>query len=223
MEQVAKSEATKESERLRTLILDSITHELRTPLTSIKGAASTLLMDKAMKSGQERELLVIIDEETDRLNRLVGEAVEMAQLEAQQVQMHLVPLGVDELVKQAREACGGAFESHDVSVTLPSLPKILGDREMLTKVLCNLLENAAKYSESGTRIVVSAQQRGGFIEVSVADRGLGIDAAEQALIFDRLYRSRAHSERTPGTGMGLSISKAIVGGAPGCVDGHESA
>ena len=210
LEQVAKSEANKESERLRTLILDSITHELRTPLTSIKGAASALLMDEVGKSEQERELLAIIDEETDRLNRLIGEAMEMAQLEAQEVQMHLSPLGIDELLGLAREACGAVFGSHVVSVVTPSLPKIMGDREMLTKVLCNLLENAAKYSDAGSPIVVSTRERSGFVDVSVADRGVGIDASEQALIFDRLYRSRAHSERTPGTGMGLSISKAIT-------------
>ncbi len=210
LEQVAKSEANRESERLRTLILDSITHELRTPLTSIKGAASALLMNEERRSGQEKELLEIIDEETDRLNRLVGEAVEMAQLEAQQVQMHLVPLEIEDLVLQAREACGAVFHSHAVAVELPPLPKVLGDREMLTKVLCNLLENAAKYSEAGSRIVVSAQQRNDAIDVSVADRGVGIDPSEQGLIFDRLYRSRTESESTPGSGMGLSISKAIA-------------
>ena len=91
LEDVAKGEANKESERLRTLILDSITHELRTPLTAIKGAASTLLCTDGVSAEDRRELLTIVDEEADRLNRLVGQAVEMAQIEAQEVHMSFCP------------------------------------------------------------------------------------------------------------------------------------
>ncbi len=210
LEEVAKSEANKESERLRTLILDSITHELRTPLTSIKGAATTLLSSENVGPEDRRELLTIVDEETDRLNRLVGEAVEMAQLEAQQVHMTFAPAPLEELVDAAKQGCEWVFESHPVSIELPKLPNVSADKEMVTKVLCNLLENAGKYSKPGAPIFISAQQKDGFVYTSIADRGIGIDVAEQALIFDRLYRSRNHSESTSGTGMGLAISRAIV-------------
>jgi two-component system, OmpR family, sensor histidine kinase KdpD len=210
LEQVARSEANKESERLRTLILDSITHELRTPLTSIKGAATTLLTSGGERGANERELLEIIDEETNRLNNLVGEAVEMAQLEAQQVHMHFAPTTISEIVDLARETCSTSLEGRAIQVALPDLPNVRADREMMTKVLCNLLENAAKYSRPGSPIAISARENLGAVEVSVADRGVGIDSAEQALIFDRLYRSRSQSETTSGTGMGLPISKAIV-------------
>jgi two-component system sensor histidine kinase KdpD len=77
-------------------------------------------------------------------------------------------------------------------------------------VLCNLIENAAKYSPAGSPIIVSAQQTGSGVAISVADRGIGIEPSEQALIFDRFYRAPIHSEHIPGTGMGLSISKAII-------------
>ena len=210
LEQVARSEASRESERLRTLILDSITHELRTPLTSIKGAATTLLTSDEVSVEGRRELLTVVDEEADRLNRLIGEAIEMAQLEAQQVHMHFAPTDLTEVMEQTRQSCGWVFEAHPVSVELPKLPKVSADAEMVTKVMCNLLENAAKYSKAGSPIFVSALQRDGVVSTSVADRGRGIDAEEQALIFDRLYRSRMHSESTSGTGMGLSISRAIV-------------
>lgn len=210
LENIAKSEANKESERLRTLILDSITHELRTPLTSIKGAASTLLSTDSMSKEDRRELLTIVDEESDRLNRLVGEAVEMAQIEAQEVHMNFAPVAIAELVEQAQESCAWVRTTHPILVKLPTLPNVSADAEMMGKVLCNLLENAAKYSKDDAPIVISAEQKEGAVSLSVADRGIGIDPAEQSLIFDRLYRSRTQSGSTSGTGMGLAISKAIV-------------
>lgn len=210
LEAVTKSEANKESERLRTLILDSITHELRTPLTSIKGAASALLTAEEVNPENRHELLLIIDEEADRLNRLVGQAVEMAQLEAQEVHMNFTPVTVESLIAQAQEACAWVSSTHPLTIKLPPLPKVKADPEMVGKVLCNLLENAGKYSQPDAPIFISAEQKDGCILTSVADRGIGIDPAEQSLIFDRLYRSRAQAGTTPGTGMGLAISRAII-------------
>ena len=218
LEDVARSEANKESERLRTLILDSITHELRTPLTSIKGAAGALLASDNLSSEDRRELVSIVDEEADRLNRLIGQAVEMAQIEAREVQMHLHPVAVSALIAEARDACSWVEESHTLRVELPELPLVAADNVMMVKVLCNLLENAAKYSTSGSPIFVSAERREGAVSVSVADRGIGIDPSEQSLIFDRLYRSRSQTEGVPGTGMGLAISRAIVEAHHGLLD-----
>lgn len=210
LENVAKGEANKESERLRTLILDSITHELRTPLTAIKGAASALLSNEQVGPEDRRELLSIVDEEADRLNRLVGRAVEMAQLEAQEVNMKFRPVTLSDLVSEAEQSCGWVFSSHPATINLPPLPAVAADAEMIVKVLCNLLENAGKYSKPGSPIFISAEQRDGKVLTSVADRGIGIDPAEQSLIFDRLYRARNLGGDTPGTGMGLAISRAIV-------------
>src|SRR5882757_1403493 len=209
LENVARGEAAKESERLRTLMIDSITHELRTPLTSIKGAATTLL---ALGSEREdsRELLTIIDEESDRLNRLVSEAVEMAQLDAQQVQMHVAPVSVRHLIEEACQTCSSVEEEHPVKIDVPGALQVNADAEFLKKVVCNLMENAAKYSKPKTPITISAESRGESIAVSVADQGIGIDPAEHTLIFERFYRSRSHGEGTAGTGMGLPISRAIV-------------
>ncbi len=210
IEDAAKSEASKESERLRTLILDSITHELRTPLTSIKGAAGTLLSDEAMSLGDRKELVSIVDEEADRLNRLVDQAVEMARIEAREVKMHMESLRMPALVEEARERCASMAASHLLQCEIPELPEVYGDRELLVKVLCNLLENAGKYSEPSSPIFVTSEVKGDMLATSVADRGIGIDPSEQSLIFDRLYRSRTQTEGTPGTGMGLAIARAIV-------------
>lgn len=208
LENVARGEAAKESERLRTLMIDSVTHELRTPLTSIKGAATTLLAG-GVDAESSHELIAIIDEESDRLNRLVAEAVEMAQLDAQKVQMHFAPVNVRTLVEQARDTCTTA-EEHPVKVDVPATLEVRADGEFLKKVVCNLLENAAKYSKAGLPITVSATAVGDAVAVSVADRGIGIDPSEQALVFERFYRSRSQNDATVGTGMGLAISRSIV-------------
>jgi two-component system sensor histidine kinase KdpD len=210
LEDVARSEANKESERLRNLMLDSITHELRTPLTSIKGATGTLLSMDNITAEDRRELLTIIDEEADRLNHLIGQAVEMAQIEAKEVHMSFAPVDLRKLVAEALESCAWIATTHPVTMSIAELPAVNADRVMIAKVVCNLLENAAKYSEPNSPILVSAELKNGCVITSVADRGVGIETSEQSLIFDRLYRSRTHSQQKPGTGMGLPISRAII-------------
>ena len=209
LEGIARGEAAKESERLRTLMIDSITHELRTPLTSIKGAATALLTG-GVAGENGRELLQIIDEESDRLNRLVSEAVEMAQLDAQQVSMHFAAVNVCGLVQEARDQCAWVEEQHPLRVQVPRTLEVRADAAVLRKVICNLLENAAKYSAVGAPITITAEARGEMVVVNIADQGVGIDPAEQALIFERFYRAHTQAEGTPGTGMGLAISRAIT-------------
>lgn len=210
LETLARGEANKESERLRTLILDSITHELRTPLTSIKGAASTLRANRDMPAALRDELVDVVDEESDRLNLLVERATEMTRLDSQQVHMTFAPVAVRELLEDATRTCAPAQSAHPVTVSVPALPKVNADAEFVMKVLCNLLENAAKYSPEGSPIFLSATHDAGMVSISVADRGYGIDSMEQPLVFDRFYRARNPNQHVSGTGMGLAISKAIV-------------
>ena len=209
VESIARNEAARESERLRTLIIDSITHELRTPLTSIKGAA-TALLDGDIKSEERHELLTIIDEESDRLNRLVSEAVEMAQLDAQQVQMHFEAVDLRSVIDAARKSYSWVEEQHALQVDVPENLRVRADGGMMEKVVSNLLENAAKYSKPGSPITISAEETSGKILLSIADQGAGIDPSEQALIFERFYRGRSQALGTSGTGMGLAISRAII-------------
>ena len=199
-------------------MIDSITHELRTPLTSIKGAATALLAG-GVEQESSHELLSIIDEESDRLNRLVShDRTKCAQLDAQQVQMHFAPVSVRQLVEEARETCSWVEENHPVKVDVPDTLEIRADGGFLQKVICNLLDNAAKYSKPDMPITISAERRGECIAVSVADRGIGIDSSEQSLIFERFYRARNHNEGTAGTGMGLAISRSIIEAHGGHID-----
>ena len=156
-------------------------------------------------------MLEIIDEESDRLNLLVSRATEMAQLDSQQVHMTFEPVEVGVLLKAAETSCTLNAATHPLTLSpLPVLPKVFADAEFIHKVLCNLLENAAKYSDAGTPIYLSAVLQRNEVAISVADRGFGIDSSEQTLIFDRFYRARTRAGQATGTGMGLAISKAII-------------
>lgn len=210
LEEVTRTRAAQESERMRTVMIDALTHELRTPLTAIKAAATTLL-SASLEAEDQRELLEVIDEEADRLNRLVERAVEVTQLEARDAQMVFAPVAPARVAEEALEQSAVALGRHmihvDVSENLPAVP---GDAAYLAKVLQNLLENAAKYSRAGTEIRLAAHEEGRSLVFAVHDAGAGIDASEIALIFDRFYRAKTQSDTVPGTGMGLAISRAIA-------------
>ena len=211
VEKLARNEAARESERLRSALLDSVTHEFRTPLTSIKASVTSLLSEGQLDSEQRQELLTVIDEESDRLNRLVGEAVEMAQLDAHEVKLELRPHNIREVIDAALEESKQVVATNPVEVRVPEqLPRALMDASWITKVLLHLLENAAKYSQPGSPIFISSELNGDRLITNVADRGSGIDDLERSMIFDKFYRGQSQRYRVQGTGMGLAIVKAIV-------------
>ena len=211
VERLTRTEASRESERLRSALLDSVTHEFRTPLTSIKASVTTLLSGAKLDDEQQRDLLSVINEESDRLNRVIGEAVEMAQLDAKEVRLELRPHQIREAIDAAVAESKHVLADHPIEVRLPdTLPPALMDSGRIKKVLQHLLENAAKYSPSGSPIFVSAEVKNERLITSVADRGGGIDDLERSMIFDKFYRGQGQRYRVQGTGMGLAIVKAIV-------------
>jgi two-component system sensor histidine kinase KdpD len=211
VETLTRAEAARESEKLRSALLDSVTHEFRTPLTAIKLSVTTLLSTPQIEDHGRKDLLNVINEEADRLNRLVGEAAEMAQLDAQQVELRRETHSIRQVVEAGLEKSKQVLAGREVKLQLPeSLPSIRIDLERIAEVLVQLLENAAKYSPPGTPITISADTAGKMMVVSVADRGPGIDDLEQSLIFEKFYRGRDQRYRVQGTGMGLAIAKAIV-------------
>jgi len=221
VEALSRAEAARQSEHLRSALLDSVTHELRTPLTAIKASVTSLLDAAHLPEPERQDLLCVINEESDRLNHLVEEATEMARLDAGGVELHRRPVHLGSVIDAALQVCKTRLAEHPVSVNLPpGLPPVPVDAQRIREVFVHLLNNAAKYSPAGAPIQVSAEAGAKMIEISVADHGIGIDAAEQAMIFDKFYRGQEHRERVPGTGMGLSIARAIVeahGGSIGVV------
>jgi two-component system, OmpR family, sensor histidine kinase KdpD len=211
MEKLSQTEAAHQSEVLRAVLLDSVTHELRTPLTGIKAAVTGLLSDYNLDEAQRRELLTVINEETDRLDRLVGEATEMAQLDAHKVELHMTPVDIAAVIESAVEELKPILAQHPLEVHVaPALPKLRVDSARIAEVLKHLVENAAKYSPPAAPIAITAERKGDRIITSVTDHGAGIDEFEQSLVFDKFYRGRDQRYSVQGTGMGLAIAKAIV-------------
>jgi len=218
-EHLARTEAAQESKRMRAALLDSVTHELRTPLRAITESVTNLTSGTIQDSATKEELLAVIEEQTARMNRLIAQAVEVAQLDAQQIELRLEPAQMKDVVQEAIAECQALLKKHPVDVRLPStLPAVRMDVKLIQKVLRNLLENAAKYSEDEEPIFISAEVQGSLLVTSVADRGSGIDDFDKSLIFDKFYRGQGQRYRVQGTGMGLAIVKAIVDAHGGKVE-----
>jgi len=218
VETLTRVEASRESERLRNALLDSVAHELRTPLTAIT-AAVTSLQTAPLNEADRGEMLEVIEQEAKRLDRLVGQAMEMAELDAREVHLDLKPHAMREAVEEAMTSADGALKTHPVDVRISdSLPKVDIDLERIAKVLEHLLENAAKYSPEGSPIFVSAEMAKNRLCTSVSDRGAGVDDFEKMMIFDKFYRGQGQRYRVQGTGMGLAIAKAIVEAHGGSIE-----
>jgi two-component system sensor histidine kinase KdpD len=211
VEDLGKTEATREGERLKSALLDSVTHDFRTPLTSIKASVTSLLSAAHTTEDQKRELLSVINEECDRLNQLVGDAAEMARLDAGEFELNLKPNSMAEIVAAALAHCKIALGNRTVHVDVPAtLPPIRVDFDRIKDVLVRLIENADVYSPKDQPITISAETHGGCLSTSVADNGPGIEEMELGLIFDKFYRGKDQRYLVLGTGMGLPIAKAIV-------------
>ena len=211
VEELGKTEATREGERLKSALLDSITHDFRTPLTSIKASVTSLLSAPPSVAPPSRELLSVINEETDRLNQLVGDAAEMARLDAGEFELDAGSQPLAAMVRAALDTCRGVLGERAVQVQLPAdLPAVRADATRIKDVLVRLIENADAYSPKDRPITISAEVTGNFVTTHVADCGPGIEDVEQALIFDKFYRGRNQRYLVQGTGMGLPIAKAIV-------------
>jgi two-component system, OmpR family, sensor histidine kinase KdpD len=211
IEQLSKTEADRQGERLKSALLDSITHNFRTPLTSIKASVTSLLSTRSPDPEQQHELLTIMDEECDRLNRLVEEAAEMARLEAGEVELEFRPVRVQEIIDASLTHCRNPLGTREVCVRLaPEIPAVRADLNRAKEVLVQLIENANLYSPKEKPITITAEPMPNSVQISVADQGPGIDTFELGMIFDKFYRGKDQRAVIQGTGMGLAIAKAIV-------------
>jgi PAS domain S-box-containing protein len=203
----------KELDQMKSQLLSTVSHELRTPLASIKGFATTLLRDDVQwDETSRREFLSIIDEESDRLTELIGNLLDMSRIEAGTLRMETEPVDLTPIIDETASEFQMMTDSHQIVTQLPpDLPPVVADPRRARQVVRNLVENAVKYSPAGGVIVISAIVIDGTLQTSVADQGIGIEPEDLVRVFDRFYQvDSASTRKVGGSGLGLSICKAIV-------------
>ena len=219
IEKVTQVEASRESERLRNALLDSVTVELKDPLRSIAMSIRQLRSSGESFSRQSAALLETIDTQSEHLEYLVRQSMEMAELETSAIVLDLQPHSLREAVQQAMVESKMLLASYKPELRLAeNLPLVKMDLKRIIKVLQHLLANAAKYSPAGSPIFISAEVLADGVVVSIADRGAGVEDMEKLMIFDKFYRGKGQRSRVQGTGMGLAIAKAIVLAHGGTMD-----
>jgi len=226
-ERASHAEALKQSEKLKSALLDAVTHDIRTPLTSIKASVSTLLeeLQTTTVNGRpvtldidaRREMLEVIDEECDRLNRFVEGLIELARIEAGELHLRRRWGVVDEIVTTVLKRAEPLTRNHLVIVEIADeIPAVQVDPRAVAEVMFTLIDNAVKYSSAGTSILVSAQPADDeMIKIAVEDQGQTIPRDMRERVFDKFFRATrdgdtSDSIQPKGTGMGLAVAKGIV-------------
>lgn len=215
------SEVEMERERLRSSLLSSVSHDLRTPLATITGAVSTILQqEERLDASTRRDLLVSIFEESNRLNRLVQNLLQMTRLEAGELDLRRELHPVEEVVGAALSRLRRQLEGRRITTRVPSdLPLVPMDDVLIEQVLVNLLENAVKYTPAGSPIDIIATATDRAVTIEVADRGPGLRPGDDVRVFEKFYR--AHADAGRGAGLGLAICHGIVKAHGGRIWAHN--
>ena len=222
-QRASHAEALRQSEKLKSALLDAVTHDLRTPLTSIKASITTLLDEirggespVALDRESRVEMMEVIDEESDRLSRFINGLIELARIEAGELQLRRRWGVVEEIISTALQRAEPITRNHRVDLQVEKeLPAVRVDERAVSEVVYTLIDNAAKYSAVGSRIRIAAQRTGNeTIRMSVEDEGRGVPPDLRERVFDKFFRATRDGDVTTrepsGTGMGLAIAKGIV-------------
>jgi two-component system sensor histidine kinase KdpD len=204
------AELARRSEDLKSAVLDALAHEIKAPLATVKVSVTTLLSPQPGNPAQQRELLNIIDEESDRMARLTDDAIQVSRREAGQLRLKKTANSVNEVVAHALVGLGPLAAGRQIRVNIPeSLPIATFDVELIEKVIRLVVDNALKYSPPESPVEVTAEFTGAEIVLSVEDHGRGIPENERERVFESNYRGSA-SRGVPGTGLGLASARCIM-------------
>jgi len=211
-EQARESLSLVESERLRTALFNSLSHDLRTPLASIIGAVTGLLEDKNVVYSPEarNELLKTILHGAERMNRFISNLLDMARLESGMLRLNKEWCDLQDILGVAINRLGDTLTRRPLDIDIQEgLPLVQADGILIEQVLINLLDNALKYSEAASKIIISIRQQGKQLEIVVANRGHGIPETDLSKVFDKFYRLSSPLQ-VSGTGLGLAICKGLI-------------
>jgi two-component system sensor histidine kinase KdpD len=208
LDRAAAAEAARRNEQLKSTLLDGLAHDLNTPLSAIKTSVTTLLTHQSRSEASRQELLAIIEEETDRLHRVITEALTLARVESEKVNLDRAPYEASDLI--ARAIRGSRADPDRILINAPAHFTVDVDAELFPLALKQLIENAARYSPPQTQIHIDARNDPPVASFSIRDHGQGIKSGERERIFERYHRGSAGRRSKDGTGMGLAIAKAIV-------------
>lgn len=213
----ADAEALRRSDQLRAALLNSISHDLRTPLSTVLGSASTLLeYEASLEPAVRRDLLESIQEEAQRLNRYVGDLLDMTRLEGGALAPRREALDVRDVLRAAMDRVARRLGARRFERDFPSeLSMVKADAALLEQAVVNILENAIGYSPDGTAIEVAAYEDQRNVVISIEDEGRGIPTAELERVFEKFRRMQEASDRSKGSGLGLAIAKGLVEGMGG--------
>lgn len=209
---IDRARVVTETEKLRTALLTSISHDFRTPLASIIGSVSSLRsLWQKFDNATRDDLLLTAQSEAERLNRFIGNILDMTRLEAGALTPRRDPVDIAELITTTLNETKALLLQHRIRTELPAaLPMLLVDTALLRQVLFNLIDNAAKYAPAGSEIVVSATATASGMAITVRDEGPGIAPADLERVFDRFYRVGGADRRRAGTGLGLAICRGFA-------------
>jgi two-component system, OmpR family, sensor histidine kinase KdpD len=207
----SKARILEESDRLKSSLLNSVSHELRTPLAAIKASASSLRSRTVQWETAAREdLLATIEEETDQLNSLVGNLLDMSRIESGALNPQKQWNSIDEIAIGVAAKMRKKLENHEIEMDFQdNLPLVPTDYIMIGQVFINLISNSIKYAPADTTIFINAYQEGEYLQVEIANQGPPVPEEHLERIFDKFYRV-TEAERVTGTGLGLSICKGII-------------
>jgi two-component system, OmpR family, sensor histidine kinase KdpD len=207
----AEARLSAEVNRTRSEFLSAVSHNLKTPLATIKTAVSPLLDTKAhLESTDRTELLEIICEESDHLERLVTKVLDLTRVRVGGLQLDLQEVELADLAWTAIRRLRPLTRQHRLRLDMPQdLPPVEADVTLIEQVFLNLLENAVRYAPAGSEIVLTAHRVGANLEVRVVDHGCGVPVAQRELVFEEFYRGDGTHE-TSGTGLGLAIVRAVI-------------
>jgi two-component system, OmpR family, sensor histidine kinase KdpD len=212
-----------ESERLRNSLLSALSHDLRTPLTALVGLADSLTVPQSSLSPTDRATAAAVHEEAIRLSTLVHNLLDMARLQAGEIKLNREWQHVEEVVGSALRATKTVLGARHIEVSVPhDLPLVRFDAVLIERVLCNLLENAAKYTPNDATVRIEAHTRGDDLELSVTDNGPGLPPGKETEVFDKFMRGTTESS-IAGVGLGLAICRSIVEAHGGKIRGERGA